>query len=465
MGDSPQLQRHFGLLHATALNVTQIVGAGVFLTVPLMVQKLPGPYALLGWLAAGLLILLDGLVWSELGAALPGSGGSCLYLRECYGRDRAGRLMAFLFVWQILISGPLEIASGLIAIGQFTTAALPADWSAWNEAHTWEGFHGIVTVAPVTGLALACGVVIILLLYRRIDRVGRMTVLIWLGVLGALAWVLIEGAVRFDPRVAFDRAPLPDDFAAGLGGAMVLAIYSYLGYYNVCYIGDEVRDPGRTIPRAVLLSAALVVVLFAGVHLALVGSVSWREILEDKALRDNLPAEFLRRAHGDWAARVMSLLLVFCTLGSAFAGILGYSRVPYAAAREGYFFSVFGRVHPVHRIPHLGLFLIGGLTLFWSLFSLQSVIDALIATRILEQFVGQSVGLVLLRRRRPDLPRPFRVWLAPLTCALAIVGWLYVYASAGLFAILLGLATLSAGVVVYLAWSHSRRVWPFAAAG
>jgi amino acid transporter len=242
---------------------------------------------------------------------------------------------------------------------------------------------------------------------------------------------------------------------------MVLAIYSYLGYYNVCYIGDEVRDPGRTIPRAVLLSAALVVVLFAGVHLALVGSVSWREIPADTALQENLPAEFLRRAHGDWAARAMSLLLVFCCFGSCFAGILGYSRVPYAAAREGYFFAAFGRVHATHRIPHVGLALVGGLMLFWTQFDLEEVINALIATRIVEQFIAQAAGLLLLRRSRPDLLRPFRVWLAPLTCGLAAAGWLYVYVSAGRFAILLGLGTLAAGAVAYLAWSRHRRVWPF----
>src|SRR5260370_36933360 len=94
------LQRHFGLLHATALNVTMIVGAGVFITIPLMLKALPGPYALLGWLAAGALILIDGMVWSELGATLPGSGGSYLYLLECYGRQRWGRLIAFLFLWE-----------------------------------------------------------------------------------------------------------------------------------------------------------------------------------------------------------------------------------------------------------------------------------------------------------------------------------------------------------------------------
>src|SRR5438552_8967536 len=135
--ESPTLVRHFGWLQATALNVTMIVGAGVFVTIPLMLTKLPGPWALLGWLVAGLLILVDGLIWSELAAAIPGSGGSYLYLLECYGKERWGRLMAFLFIWQFLISGPLEIASGLIAMDQFSRALSPA-WKAFNERWTWE---------------------------------------------------------------------------------------------------------------------------------------------------------------------------------------------------------------------------------------------------------------------------------------------------------------------------------------
>src|SRR5205823_1143422 len=132
---SPGLIRHFGLLQATALNVTMIVGAGVFATIPIMLKVLPGPYALLGWVAAGGLMLVDGLIWSELGATMPGSGGSYLYLLECYGRDRWGRVMAFLFIWQFLISGPLEIASGMIALGQFSTALHPS-FKEWNEKMT-----------------------------------------------------------------------------------------------------------------------------------------------------------------------------------------------------------------------------------------------------------------------------------------------------------------------------------------
>src|SRR6516225_3127102 len=146
------LQRHFGLVHATALNVTMIVGAGVFITIPLMLKELPGPYALLGWLAAGGLMLVDGMIWSELGATMPGSGGSYLYLLEGYGRERWGRLMAFLFIWQFLISGPLELASGFIAISQFSGYLSPGfeefnknwskEWTVWAShevtVHLWD---------------------------------------------------------------------------------------------------------------------------------------------------------------------------------------------------------------------------------------------------------------------------------------------------------------------------------------
>jgi amino acid transporter len=463
------LRRHFGLLHAVALNVTMIVGAGVFITIPLMLGNLPGPYALLGWLGGGALIVLDGLVWSELGAMLPGSGGTYLYLLECYGRERWGRLMAFLFIWQFLLSGPLEIASGLIALAQFSTALSPgfADFNKeWTRTLPLGQDLGL-TVSPTRVGAVLVGVLILFLLYRRITTLGRLTVALWLGVLAVIGWVLVEGARHFDPAVAFAA---PTDLPAGtalarnLGAAILLALYSYFGYYHVCYIGDEVRDPGRTIPRAVVGSAVLVCVLFVAVHLALLGTISWRDVL----LHDdnyNLTAEFMRRLHGDGAAALVTVLLMGSCFGSAFAGLLGYSRIPYGAARYGHFFAPLGRAHPVHHIPHVALLLVGGLTLLWTFFDLQSVITALIVTRILEQFVAQIVGLMLLRHREPDRPRPYRVWLYPLPCLLALAGWLSLYATADRLFIALGLATLAAGVVAFVLWSWATRRWPFAAAG
>lgn len=474
---SSELHPHFGLLQATALNVTMIVGAGVFITIPPMLGVLPGPLALLGWLVAGVLILIDGLVWSELAATMPGSGGSYLYLLECYGKDRWGRLMAFLFVWQFLISGPLEIASGLIAMAQFahnispTVAQFDREWTRELFLGYWQEDKALTMIfGPARLGVLLVGVLLIWLLYRRITILGKLTVTFWVGVLGAIAWILIEGACRFDPAIAFDysgaAAQLPDDFSQKLGLAMSLSIYSYLGYYNVCYIGDEVRAPARTIPRAILLSAVLVIVLFVGLHLAMLGVVPWSSVPQEGVAKEafSLPAAFMQNAYGpeSWTVALISLLLIWSCAGSAFAALLGYSRIPYGAARQGHFFGVFGKVHPVHRIPHVGLLLVGGLTLFWSSFGLADVIDALIVTRILEQFIGQAAGAMLLRRREPDRPRPFRMWLYPLPCLAALVGWGYLYATAPPPFIILGLTTLASGVAAFFAWSWWTHRWPFA---
>src|SRR5262249_11596178 len=195
------------------MSVAMVVGAGVFVTIPLMLGKLPGPYALLGWLAAGALILVDCLVWSELGAAFPGSGGSYVYLLECYGPKRWGRMMAFLFIWQFLLSGPLEIASGLIAADGLAQG-LSENISKFNDEHKreflleWKDVGGedvklTLTLSPVRGACLAAGALCIGLLYRRVTSLGRMAVVFWIGILAAVLWILIEGCLRFDPAMAF----------------------------------------------------------------------------------------------------------------------------------------------------------------------------------------------------------------------------------------------------------------------
>jgi amino acid transporter len=465
-----ELRRHFGLWQATALNITMIVGAGVFITIPLLLRILPGPYALLGWLAAGALILVDGLIWSELGAALPGSGGSYTYLLECFGRSTWGRLMAFLFIWQFLISGPLELASGLIAVDTFSQALSP-DWSQFNADHKttielWKEEKLALTFSPARWLCLGVGGLLIALLYNRVTLLGRLAALMCVAVLGLIAWIIVEGALRFDPAVAF-TVPTVDwrswSFAAAVGSAMPLALYSYLGYYNICYLGDEVRDPGRTIPRSVLLSAALVVILFVGVHLAMMGTVSWQEVpqSEDDLDTFSLPAVFMQRVRGDWARVAVTVCLIGSCFAAAFAGLLGYSRIPFGAARAGHFFAVMTAIHPRRQIPHVSLLVVGGLMLFWTFFDLQTVIDALIATRILAQFVAQVIGVMILRRTRPDLPRPFRIWLYPLPCLLALAGWLFVYGTTKLLLILFSLGTLAVGLVLFLVWAWGRREWPF----
>ena len=249
---------------------------------------------------------------------------------------------------------------------------------------------------------------------------------------------------------------------------MRLAMYAYLGYYGICYLGDEVKSPGWTIPWSILLSAGLVAVLFIGLHVAMLGVVPWGTIPTQPPESENysLAADFMTRiyGHAHWAVVVVTLFLMWSCFGSVFAGILGYSRIPYGAARFGHFFAPFAKVHETLVIPHVSLWLIGALSLAWSLFDLQTVIDALITMRIIEQFIAQTIGVMLLRRLQPERPRPFRIWLYPVPCFLALVGWSYMYASAGWLYIGLGLSALCLGIVAFLIWSWRSRAWPFAAA-
>jgi amino acid transporter len=450
---TPALMRRFGLLQATALNMSNMIGVGPFITIPLLMSALGGPQALLGWLAALIIVVADGLVWSELGAAMPGSGGSYAYLREGFGRARWGRLVAFLFIWQFILSGPLEIASGYIGFARYLR-------------YVWPGLHARGTIA----VAMAVGVVNVALLYRRIDSVGKLTVSLWVGTLATTAAVIATGALHFDPAVAFDLPPAPFSFSIGfllgLGAASRIGVYDYLGYYNVAYIGDEVENPGRVIPRSILISVLAVAAIYLGINLSIIGVVPWREFVPAASHpeSDFIVSAFMERVYGTRVATLFTALVLWTAFGSVFALLLGYSRIPYAAAVDGTFFRVFGRLHPSKRFPHVSLLLTGAIAIAASTLSLGMVIDALITTRILVQFIGQVVALWLLRRNAPDMPRPFRVWFYPVPNLVALVGWIFLFATSGWEVIAFGLGTLLLGTVVFFAWARWTRGWPFARA-
>jgi amino acid transporter len=453
-GDGHGLVRRFGLLQATALNMSNMIGVGPFITIPLLMSALGGPQALIGWLAAILIVIPDGMVWSELGASLPGSGGSYVYLREAFGKHTWGRLMAFLFIFQFILSGPLEIASGYIGFAQYT-------------GYVWKG----MTPMHVYCVAAAVGIVNIALLYRKIGSIGRITVSLWIGTLLTTLAVIVTGALHFDRRVAFDFPAHAFDFNLGfflgLGAAARIGIYDYLGYYDVCYIGDEVAEPGRTIPRSIIISVVCVALIYIAINLSVIGVVPWREFVpaQDHPESNFIVSALMERVHGPAVATVFTVMVLWTAFGSVFALLLGYSRIPFAAAQDGYFFKVFGRLHPTKRFPYVSLVVMGLVSIGCSFFSLDAVISALITTRILIQFVGQIAALVLLRRRRPDLPRPYRMWLYPVPAAVALAGWLFVFATSGTGPILLGVGTLAAGVALFFVWAHWTRGWPFAAEG
>ena len=446
----PHLHRRFNLLSATALNMTNMMGAGPFITIPLLMSALGGPQAMLGWIVALVIVICDGMVWSELGAAMPGSGGSFNYLREAFGRARFGRLMAFLFVWQFVLSGPLEIASGYIGFAQYAS-------------FLWAGLTRPWVIALVT----VVGLINIALLYRRIQSIAKITISLWIGTLITVLAVIFTGATHFNPRLAFDFPPGAFNFSLGfflgLGAASRIGIYDYLGYYDVCYIGDEVRDPGRVIPRSILISTIAVAIIYIGINFSIIGVVPWREFVpaEKYPASNFIVSVFMEKIYGGTVATIFTLLVLWTAFGSVFALLLGYSRIPFAAAESGYFFRVFGRLHPTKDFPYVSLLVLGAISIVAGFFSLGTVIDALIVTRILVQFMGQVVGLMLLRRSAPDMPRPYRMWLYPVPAVIALVGWIFVFATTQLRVILFGVGVLALGCFAFLLWSWNTKRWPF----
>src|SRR5216110_1508553 len=402
MTSASPMVRRFGLIHATALNMTNMIGIGPFITIPLLMSALGGPQAMLGWVVALITVLCDSTVWSELGAAMPGSGGSFGYLRQGYGAEKVGRLMGFLFVWQFVLSGPLEIASGYIGFSQYL-------------GYIWKGITPRQTMLVITII----GLVNLALLYRRITSIAAITVTLWIGTIVTASVVVVTGALHFDHRVAFDFPPgaftFSLGFLLGLGAASRIGVYDYLGYYDVCYIGDEVRDPGRVIPRSILISTVLVAVIYLAINLSIIGVVPWRDFVPaaSRPQSNFVVSVFMERTYGAGVATLFTAMILWTAFASVFALLLGYSRVPYAAAQDGYFFKVFARLHPSGGFPHVSLVMLGVLSILAGFVSLGMVIDALITTRILVQFIGQVGAVTLLRRRAPDMPRPYRMWLYP----------------------------------------------------
>ena len=447
--EAPHLQPRLNLLQATALNMCNMVGVGPFITIPLLMTALGGPQALLGWIVALLIVIPDGMVWSELGAALPGSGGSYVYLREGFGRQTWGRLIAFLFIWQVIISGPLEIASGYIGFAKYA-------------AYLWKGLDAW----GMAFLAAGLGVLNVVLLYRRITSIARITMALWIGMLLTTGAVVLSGLFHFQPRVAFDFPPgafrFSNGFLFGLGAAARVGVYDYLGYYDVCYIGDEVQNPGRVIPRSVLLSVLGVAVLYFGINLSVIGVIPWREFVPNDAHPESnfIVSIFMERLYGSGVARVFTLMVLWTTVGSVFALLLGYSRIPFAAAKNGDFFAPFARLHPA-GFPSISLLVIGGLSIACSFISLDVVIDALVTTRIVVQFIGQIAAVSLLRKNQPDMPRPYRMWLYPLPCLVALVGWLFLFLTSQPRTILFGLGLVAIGAVFFIVRAIRTNTWPF----
>lgn len=442
-----ELKRSIGLFQATSTNMLEMIGIGPFITIPILLAKMNGPQALLGWFLAGILAICDGLVWAELGAAMPGSGGPYHYLKEAFGPKSMGRMMSFLFLWETTAIAPISLASGSVGLSWYVKFYWPA-------MGPWEGKFVAMLVC------LLC----MALLYRDIRDVGRLSVIMWVVVMGTVAWVVVTGLLNFQmsrvldfPAGAFDLSP---KWFLGLGGASLIAIYSYGGYFNVCLFGGEVKNPSRTIPWSILYAILGVGAVYIIMSVTIVGVVPWREAMQTTSV----VSDFIERVYGHWAANLMTGLILWTSVASVFAIMLGYSRVPYAAAVDGRFFKPFARVHPTKHFPTFSLLFIGFTAAVACLYPLEALINALIVIQIVTQFIPQVIAVTMIRRNRPDIQRPFRMWLYPLPSFLAFLGWMWILLSSGWQFIGLGVVILVVGIGAYLLLARQKQEWPFAKA-
>jgi amino acid transporter len=440
----PGLKRGMGVFPALTANMLQMVGVGPFLTIPLMISAMGGPQALVGWILGAVIALCDGLVWAELGAAMPGSGGSYDYLQQAFGPKSLGRAMGFLFLWQVMLAAPLTAASGAVGFADYTRYLIPS-----------------LSATAGKGLAIAvCGVATFLL-YRDIKSIGTISVVLWVGLMAAMGIIIWGGIGHFDAARAFSFPPgafkLSPAFFSGLGAATLISMYDFSGYFTVCLIGGEIENPRVNIPRCILLSIGILAVLYLAMSFSIIGVVPWREAMNSAAI----VSTYIEHLYGAKAAALMTGLILWVAFASVFCVLLGYTRVPYAAAAEGQFFSAFARLHPTRRFPSFSVLFMGISSAAACFLPLDALIKALIVIQIVTQFAAQCVAVVLIRRVRKDIARPFSMPLYPVPAVIALAGWLFILGSSGAVYIISGIALTIFGVAAFVWRAHGLGEWPW----
>ena len=442
-----------------------MIGVGPFITLPLLLAAMGGPQAMLGWILGATLALCDGLVWAELGAAMPAAGGTYRFLRTIYP-GRFGRFAAVLFVFQLMVSAPLSVASGSIGLSQYAAYLAPT-------LHPPALHSGWFLLGPGTLVAIAAVILAVLLLYRNLASLRIVSYVLWCTVIATIVWMLITAAIYGHWSLAFSFPPgafhLSRAFFAGLASAMLITTYDFWGYYNVTFLGSEVRDPTRTIPRAILISIVFVMLLYLAMNTAILTVVPWRPLLAMKDLgpRQALVSYFMQLAYtphfgpaiAGALGKLAAILVMITAFASIFSLLLGYSRIPFAAARDGNFFAAFGKLHPTRGFPCVSLLYLGCAAAVFCFFSLGQVIAALVVIRIVVQFLMQHIGVMVLRRTQPTLPRPFRIWLYPLPPLLALAGFTYILLGRPNFQreLVVASAVLVAGTLAYVARKRLTR--------
>ena len=408
-----------------------MVGIGPFVVMPFVVAQFSNGLFIWAWLFGAFTALMDAMVWSELGARYPLAGGTYNFHRIAFG-EKGGRLMSFLFVWQTSIQAPLVVASASIGFAQYLTYLLPLD---------------LLQQKMVSGGLV---VLVFLLLYRKIETIGKISVIMGSIVVLTIGWIIVRGLMAKQQAVPFWPQGTDSFFSyalwAAVGQASVKTVYAYLGYYNVCHLGGEIRNPGVNIPRSIFISVFGISCLYLLMNFSVMSVIPWQTVDQNNKY---LVSSFMQLIYGSQAGIVVTVLILCIAFSSLFAVVLGYSRVPYAAAADGNFFRVFARLHPTKNFPHISLIVLCSLGFLFSLlFKLADVISSILAMRILVQFIAQAVGVVLLRQKNGSAELPFKMWLYPVPVIVSVAVWIFLFLSTGWFA-LWGTLIAGLGILVY----------------
>ncbi|OSZ77323.1 amino acid permease [Chitinophagaceae bacterium IBVUCB2] len=405
---TPLTNRKINLLQATSINMIDMVGIGPFVVMPFVVSQFDNGLFIWAWIFGAVTAFMDGMIWSELGAKYPLAGGTYNFHRIAFG-EKGGRLMSFLFVWQTSIQAPLVVASASIGFAQYLS---------------YFGDLSFIQEKMVSG-----GLVILVffLLYRKIETIGKISVVMGTIVILTIIWIIVSGMMNQQQPIRF--LPSGSDsfftfaFWAIVGQASGKTVYAYLGYYNVCHLGGEIMKPEKNIPRSIFISIMGIAILYLLMNISVMGVIPWQSV---NANDKYLVSSFMEQLYGHNAAALVTVLILCIAFSSLFAVVLGYSRIPYAAAIDGNFFKPFAKLHPTKKFPYVSLIVLCSLGFVFSLlFRLSEVISAILAMRIVVQFMAQGVGVVLLRKKFGSTGLPYKMWLYPIPVILSLLIWAF----------------------------------------
>lgn len=431
---SGDLRRTLGVPSAALLVVGGIIGSGIFFTPAEVARALPsGGWILTAWGVGGVVALAGALTYAELGAMLPQAGGPYVYIRHAFGS-----LPAFLYGWMVL----LMIASGAIA-------AVALGFAGYLERLVdISPFGGTMGVAAATIVVLSAtnyvglrpGIVV-----QNILTAAKVLALASLILAGLVLWTRVGGPLPVPD------APAPQSsLIAGFAAAFVAVLFTIGGWQQMNMVAAEIKDPQRTIPRALFLGIGIVVAVYMGAN-----AVYLRALGRDGLAASNaVAADSMARLVGPGGAAFIMVAAMLSILGFVNVAILANSRLPYALARDGVFIQAAAKVHPKFGTPHVAIALMG----VWSLvllFGSGGRIGSLLSGVVFADWIFFGLGaasVFVLRRRMPDAERPYRVWLYPVVPLVFVIAALVGITSSFIAAprtSLLGCILLAVGVAVH----------------